>query len=32
LQPIAVGVVAHDILTAIAAGHDVVDGIRILEA
>jgi hypothetical protein len=30
-EPIAVDVIAHDILTAVAAGHNVVDGIRVLE-
>ena len=32
LEPIAVNVVAYDILTAVAAGHDVVDRVRALEA
>jgi hypothetical protein len=30
-QPIAVDVIAHDVLTAVAAGHNVVDRIWVLE-
>ena len=32
LEPIAVDVIAYDVLTAVAAGHEVVDCVRILEA
>ena len=32
LRPIAVDVIADDILTAVAAGHEVVDGVREREA
>ena len=32
LEPIAVDVIAYDVLTAVAAGHEVVDSVRILEA
>jgi hypothetical protein len=31
-EPIAVDVIAYDVLPAIAAGHEVVDSARILEA
>jgi hypothetical protein len=30
-EPTAVDVIAHDILTAVAAGHHVIDGIRVLK-
>ena len=32
LEPIPVDVIADDILTAVAAGHEVVDGVGVLEA
>ena len=32
LKPIAVDVIAYDVLTAVAAGHEVVDRVRVLEA
>jgi hypothetical protein len=31
-EPIAVDVIAYDILPTVAAGHEVVDGVRVLEA
>jgi hypothetical protein len=32
LEPIAVDVIAYDMLAAVAAGHEVLDGARILKA
>jgi len=32
LEPVAVDAIAYDVLTAVAAGHEVVDSVRILEA
>jgi hypothetical protein len=32
LKPITVDVIAHDVLAAVAAGHEVVDSARVLEA
>jgi len=32
LEPIAVDVITYDVLTAVAARHEVVDGVRVLEA
>jgi hypothetical protein len=32
LEPIAIDVIADDILTAVAGGHEVVDGVRVLKA
>ena len=31
-KPIPVDIIANDVLTTVAAGHDVVDSIRVLEA
>ena len=31
-KPIPVDIIANDLLTTVAAGHDVVDSIRVLEA
>jgi hypothetical protein len=32
LEPIAVDVIADDMLTAVATGHEMVDGVGVLEA
>ena len=32
LKPIAINVVAHDVLTSITAGHDMINRIRVLKA
>jgi len=32
LEPVAVDIIADDVLTAVAAGHEVVDRVSILEA
>jgi hypothetical protein len=32
LEPITIGVISYDALAAVATGHEVVDGVRILKA